>query len=224
MVKHNNIIPNGHFKKYWQRHVRCWFNQPGQKKARSLRRKARAEKMAPRPAQLVRPVVACPTQRYNSKLKIGRGFSLAELKEAGISAKYARTVGIAVDHRRTNYSVEAKQRNVQRLKTYKSKLMVFPRRRGNYASKKASDGTTYTRTVKAGDASKADLASAPTSYSLNGKAVMDVARDSKTVVLPMEEITDAMSEFRAYQTLRAARGQQRATGKIRFRKDEDEKK
>jgi hypothetical protein len=40
----------------------------------------------------------------------------------------------------------------------------------------------------------------------------------------MEEITDAMSEFRAYQTLRAARGQQRATGKIRFRKEEDEKK
>jgi large subunit ribosomal protein L13e len=219
MVKHNNIIPNGHFKKYWQRYVRTWFDQPGQKKARSLRRKARAEKMAPRPAQLVRPEVTCPTQRYNSKQRLGRGFSLAELKEAGISPAYARTVGIAVDHRRTNYSVEAKQRNVQRLKTYKSKLIVFPRRRGKLSSKKA-DGTTYARNQKAGDASKSDLASAPQGYA---GEIMPVVRAASSIVLPMEEITDAMSEFKAYQTLRAARGQQRATGKIRFRKDEDEK-
>lgn len=30
---------------------------------------------------------------------------MQELKEAGLSAKYAKSVGIAVDHRRTNLSV-----------------------------------------------------------------------------------------------------------------------
>ena len=35
MVKHNNVIPNGHFKKKWQFRVKTWFNQP----ARKLRRR-----------------------------------------------------------------------------------------------------------------------------------------------------------------------------------------
>ena len=35
MVKHNNVVPNQHFKKKWQLHVRTWFNQP----ARKLRRR-----------------------------------------------------------------------------------------------------------------------------------------------------------------------------------------
>jgi len=34
MVKHNNVIPNGHFKKDWQNYVRTWFNQPARKKRR----------------------------------------------------------------------------------------------------------------------------------------------------------------------------------------------
>ena len=35
-------------------------------------------------------------------------------------------IGISVDHRRTNRSVESLQRNVRRLKEYKSRLIVFP--------------------------------------------------------------------------------------------------
>lgn len=35
MVKHNNVIPNQHFKKKWQFNVRTWFNQPARKKRRS---------------------------------------------------------------------------------------------------------------------------------------------------------------------------------------------
>ena len=34
MVKHNNVIPNQHFKKKWQFYVRTWFNQPARKKRR----------------------------------------------------------------------------------------------------------------------------------------------------------------------------------------------
>ena len=47
---------------------------------------------------------------------------------AGIPKKLAPTIGIAVDHRRKNRSLESLQANVQRLKTYKAKLVVFPRR------------------------------------------------------------------------------------------------
>ena len=50
-----------------------------------------------------------------------------ELKSANLSARFARTVGIAVDHRRTNTSEAQLQLNVERLNTYKSKLILFPR-------------------------------------------------------------------------------------------------
>ena len=63
-----------------------------------------------------------------------------ELKEAGITKGYAKSVGIAVDHRRTNLSVESLQANVQRLKEYKSKLIVFPM--GRVKKPKAGDSTT----------------------------------------------------------------------------------
>ena len=43
MVKHNNVVPNQHFKKKWQLHVRTWFNQP----ARKLRRRNGARVLRP---------------------------------------------------------------------------------------------------------------------------------------------------------------------------------
>ena len=42
--------------------------------------------------------------------------------------KLAPTIGIAVDHRRRNRSLESLQANVQRLKEYRSKLILFPRK------------------------------------------------------------------------------------------------
>lgn len=39
----------------------------------------------------------------------------------------APTIGIAVDQRRRNYSKEAFDANVQRLKEYQTKLVLFPR-------------------------------------------------------------------------------------------------
>jgi large subunit ribosomal protein L13e len=138
-MKHNNVIPNGHFRKDWQRFVKVNLNQAGKKKSRRLARKAKAAKIAPRPLQLLRPVVHCPTQKYNTKVRLGRGFTIEELKEAGISKKYAKTIGICVDHRRTNLSVESLQANVQRLKEYKAKLIVFPRK--SNAKPKAGDSS-----------------------------------------------------------------------------------
>merc|ERR1711907_145200 len=127
-MKHNNMIVNEHFKKYWQRYVKAWFDQPAKKKARRLARQKKAAAVAPRPvAGALRSVVHPPTARYNVKVRVGRGFSLAEIKAAKLSKREARSLGVAVDHRRRNKSVEGMEANVQRLREYRSKLVVFPK-------------------------------------------------------------------------------------------------
>merc|ERR1719230_2046503 len=45
--------------------------------------------------------------------------------DAGMSKKEAQSIGISVDVRRRNRSIEALQLNVQRLKEYKAKLILF---------------------------------------------------------------------------------------------------
>ncbi|KAJ1496764.1 60S ribosomal protein L13, partial [Coelomomyces lativittatus] len=110
--------------KHWQRRVKTWFNQPAKKIARQRSRTLKALRLAPRPlSQFLRPAVRCTTIRYNRRLRLGRGFSLEELRAAGIHPKQAATVGIAVDHRRKNRSEESMTRNVQRLEAYKAKLL-----------------------------------------------------------------------------------------------------
>lgn len=84
--------------------------------------------MAPRPADALRPVVRCPTIKYNRKVRAGRGYTIAELKAAGVNPLEARGIGISVDKRRHNRSQEGFNANVQRLKNYKAKLIVFPKK------------------------------------------------------------------------------------------------
>lgn len=79
-----------------------------------------------RPVNLLRPVVHCPTFRYHTKVRAGRGFTLAELKASGLNKKFARSIGVAVDPRRRNKSIESLQTNAQRLKEYRAKLILFP--------------------------------------------------------------------------------------------------
>merc|ERR1711904_256447 len=129
-MKHNNQIHSVRkFRKYWQRYVKTWFNQPAKKAARRTAREKKAQQISPRPlAGAVRPIVHGTTVKYASKIRAGRGFSLAEIKAAEIGKLEARSLGISVDHRRRNRSVEGLQANVQRLKEYKANLVVFPRR------------------------------------------------------------------------------------------------
>ncbi|KAI6382262.1 hypothetical protein MCOR25_000851 [Pyricularia grisea] len=127
-IKHNNQIPHNHFRKDWQRRVRCHFDQPGKKASRRIARRAKAAKVAPRPVDLLRPVVQCPTIKYNRRARLGRGFTLDELKAAGLHKLQARTIGISVDGRRRNLSEESLARNVERLKAYKAKLVVMPKK------------------------------------------------------------------------------------------------
>jgi len=126
MVKHNNAVPRNHFHKDWQRFVKTWFNQPARAERRRVKRKDKAARLAPRPVGALRPIVRCPTVKYNSRVRAGKGFSYDELRAAGVNPKAARGVGIAVDKRRKNRSEESLQRNVERLKAYMSKLVIFP--------------------------------------------------------------------------------------------------
>ena len=50
------------------------------------------------------------------------------MQAAGLNKRVARTIGIAVDYRRRNKSVESLQQNVQRIKEYRAKMILFPRK------------------------------------------------------------------------------------------------
>ncbi|QLL30498.1 hypothetical protein HG536_0A03160 [Torulaspora globosa] len=126
-ISKNLPILKNHFRKHWQERVKVHFDQAGKKVSRRNARASKAAKIAPRPLDLLRPVVRAPTVKYNRKVRAGRGFTLAEVKAAGLTAAYARTIGIAVDHRRQNRNQEIFDANVQRLKEYQSKIIVFPR-------------------------------------------------------------------------------------------------
>nr|CEL74147.1 TPA: 60S ribosomal protein L13, putative [Toxoplasma gondii VEG] len=133
MVSKNNVLPNVHLHKWWQRYVKTWFNQPGRKQSRRLRRQEKAAKLGVVPSGLLRPIVHPPTQRYNLKVRAGRGFTLEELKSVGLSPRVALSIGVAVDHRRRNRSAESLNANVTRLKAYLAKLVLF--QRGSKAKK-----------------------------------------------------------------------------------------
>jgi large subunit ribosomal protein L13e len=125
MVAKNNRVPNDHLRKYWYRRVKTYFDDPARKQRRQKARAERAKKIAPRPADgPLRPVVRCPTVRYNRRLRLGRGFTSNELKTAGIDPARARFLGIAVDKFRRHTESEAtKKLNVDRLVRYNKSIV-----------------------------------------------------------------------------------------------------
>ena len=60
-------------------------------------------------------------------MKRKKGFTLAEIKAAGLGVQFARSVGISVDHRRKNRNQESLDLNKNRLLNYVNKLVLFPR-------------------------------------------------------------------------------------------------
>merc|ERR1719283_647027 len=160
-------------------------------------RAKKAATVAPRPMKSLRPVVRCPTFRYNVKQRSGRGFSLEELKTAGISKNMAKTIGITVDHRRRNKSVESLQVNAQRLKEYQSKLILFPVK----ASK-----------PRKGDASEEDMKKAS---QLEGQVMPIQGLERKR--LRAMEVTDDLKNFKAFNAIRQSRAVARLWG-IRAKK------
>jgi len=78
--KRNGVVPNAHFKKHWEKYVRTWYDQPGRKQKRRQARNTKALAITPRPLNKLRPIVRCPTFKYNHKIRQGRGFTFEELK------------------------------------------------------------------------------------------------------------------------------------------------
>nr|CAD2164361.1 unnamed protein product [Meloidogyne enterolobii] len=189
----NNMLPNAHYHKHWQRRIKTWFNQPARKQRRRLARIAKAARVAPRPVGgLLRPIVHCPTIRYNSKLRLGRGFTLEELKAAGFSKYEAKSLGIAVDYRRTNLLLSL-LRNAKRLKEYRSRLIIFPKKLSN---------------PKKGDSSPEELKMAS---QVTGKVVMPHKEQKRR--LKAQPITEEMKNFKVYCHLRRVRADARMKGK-----------
>lgn len=154
----------------------------------------------------------CMTRKYSNKAKIGRGFTLAELKQAGLSGAFAQTVGIAVDHRRHNKNAETMAMNVKRLTDYKTKLVLFPAKDGKFKKGEIPDST-------ADKLSKVNSTACPVRPSL-----FDVPKMvDKTVTT--EPITKEMLSAKVYQKLRAERINARYEGARKERaKKEAEKK
>lgn len=156
--------------------------------------------------------------KYNRRVRAGRGFSLAELKvhplsyllfasltpttkEAGISRRYAPTVGIAVDPRRANLSVESLKVNVERLKEYQARLIVFPRKAGVHKRGDASKE----------DVSKAKSADAKVSKSLR-RAQPVLNRHPRDGVAEIKKSELPKGEQDAYRRLREIRSEARLVG------------
>ena len=200
MGKHNNEVPNQHFHKKWASSSRgplkviTWFDQPAKKQIRRQKRAAKAAAVAPRPVARLRPVVHCPTQKHCAKVRLGRGFSLAELKAAKIPVPLAKTIGISVDSRRTNKSAESLAANVARLTEYKAKLVLFPKK-----GTKAKKGDTADAAARAAATQCAD------------KVLMAPA---KAAAAPVEfvAVTEEMNNFKAYYALREDRNEKKLAG------------
>ena len=192
------MIPNQHFHKWWQRHVKTWFNQPARKQRRRVNRITKAKAVFPRPAKgPLRPIVRCPSIRYHTKQRAGRGFTLEELKGAGLTPGFAQTIGIAVDRRRRNKSVEGQQENIQRLKEYRSKLILFP--------------VHEKRKLRKGEATEEERKLA-TQYK---GTVLPIVKAAPEV--EYRPITEEERKFNAFHTLRRARVDERLVG-IRAKK------
>ncbi|KAL0890573.1 hypothetical protein Bca101_014556 [Brassica carinata] len=157
------------------------------------------------------------------KVRAGKGFTLEELKvwflkifthfalfiedvmmrtldhqAAGIAKKLAPTVGISVDHRRKNRSLGGLQSNVQRLKTYKAKLVV-------------------SLADLAGDSTPEELANA---IQVQGD-YMPVAREK--VAMELVKVTANMKPFKAYDKIRLERTNKRHAG-VRAKRAADAEK
>merc|ERR1712179_783772 len=143
---------------------------------------------------------ACPTYKHGLKQRMGRGFTLEEIKAAGLSKKYARTIGIAVDFRRRNKSVESLQLNSQRLKEYQSKVILFP---------------INAKKPRKGDSTPEELSKAVQLANSKVMAVKPVVKRARATA-----ITEEMKNFKAFQTIRQARAFQRLHG-IRAKKAAD---
>ena len=70
---------------------------------------------------ILKPIVQNPTKMYNFKIRLGRGFSVDELKNSMIPKNIASSIGISLDKRRRGNSLRQPS-NIKRLNSYFEKI------------------------------------------------------------------------------------------------------
>ncbi|KAG8529949.1 uncharacterized protein KY384_005430 [Bacidia gigantensis] len=120
--------------------------------------------------------------------------------EAGIPRKLAPTIGISVDPRRQNLSEESLVENVKRLKAYRARLILFPRKSGEH---------------KKNDSSREEVEAALKSDNITSKThsvlpVANVARAEAVSEISRSDLPKGTEK--AYRTLRDARSEARLVG------------
>lgn len=111
----------------------------------------------------------------------------------------APTIGISVDPRRQNLSDESLKANVERLKAYQARLVLFPRK---------------TKAPKAGDTTGKEMEAAKQiTYEGKVKEANKFFPISNKVTVEEGKVSDFPSEEAAYRKLRDARSEARLVGK-----------
>lgn len=121
-------------------------------------------------------------------------------QEAGIPRKLAPTIGISVDPRRANLSTESLAMNVERLKAYQARLILFPRRNGQH-KKPDSSKEEIAENTKEGQITRKTGLALPIANITREEAISEVNRSD------MPEGTE-----NAYRKLREARSEARLVG------------
>jgi ribosomal protein L13E len=180
-----------HLGKDWQEKVKTWFNQPGRKHRRRLTRQRKAKLISPNPTHKLRPIVRGMTNKYNNKIRLGRGFTQEELKKAGLnSLPYAKSLGIAIDLRRKDTSAETQTLNVNRIKEYISKMILYPRKNPD---KKPIVKEAQEEQLKAPEAKEQNTC----------KRIIEFPKEEPGYTFA--SITDAMKKENVYKTQRTER-------------------
>ena len=127
-------------------------------------------------------------------------FLQSNSQEAGIPRKLAPTIGISVDPRRQNLSEESLAANVERLKAYKARLVLFPR-----MGKSAKEGEASVDEMK-----KAHESGHEGKVKRLHTAILPI---TNKVTIEEGKVADFESEEGAYRKLREARSEARLVGK-----------
>ena len=209
VVRNNNPVPISKFKKNTHVHgvskfIKVRFNVPAKRAQRKEQRLRKAAAFFPRPIKRLRPLVHSPSVRHSMRLRLGKGFTEEELKLAGIPLKFAPTIGIAVDKRRQNRSEESLNLNAQRLKEYKSKLVLFP---------------LNPKKLRKGPIPEATPEQLKNLTQLKGVVLPQAKKEDKPV---FEEITPEMKKKSAWKAVRNARIAAKAVGYLIKKKMEEE--
>lgn len=112
--------------------------------------------------------------------KIFSYFHFSIFQGAGFDPKYAQTVGIAVDHRRTNKSEESLKLNIQRLQEYKARLVVV--KKGKTTDVAQLHGTIVPATAKANAVSFLPTSEVAALQSTKAYATLRTARTDARLV------------------------------------------